>query len=141
MALRNTQAPLCWLVDDNLVDIELTLIALESIHPEMEIQVFYDGQEVLDLLTEEEYRQPDLMFLDVKMAEIDGLTLLKSLPHSFIEQTPIIILSNTTLEENLQRTKELGVKGVYEKPYEFWDTKELLNSILSSFLSLQTVKG
>ncbi|MEL6195115.1 MAG: response regulator [Bacteroidota bacterium] len=141
MALGNTQTPLCWLVDDNLVDIELTQIALESIYPEMEIQVFYDGQEVLDILGEEDYRQADLMLLDIKMAEIDGITLLKTLPNTFIAQTPIIILSNSTLEENQQKVLGLGVKGVYEKPYEFWDTKEMLNEILSSFFSFQTISG
>ena len=66
-ALPISQAPLCWLVDANLVDIELIQIAIESIYPHLEIQTFNDGQEVLDALKEGEIRLPDLMLLEPKM--------------------------------------------------------------------------
>ena len=141
MALGSTQAPLCWVVDDNLVDVELIQIAMESIYPQMEIETFNDGQEVLDTLQGGEKPKPDLMLLDFKMAQVDGLTLLHHLPDSFMENTPVIIFSNSQLEEDQQKALDLGVKEVYEKPYAFWDTKEMLHGILQTYLSFQTVQG
>lgn len=69
-----------------------------------EVTVASDGQEGVDLATSNDY---DLMLLDLILPVIDGFNVLAKVKEKGIK-FPIIILSNLSQPEDIEKTKELG---------------------------------
>jgi CheY-like chemotaxis protein len=114
------------LVEDNLNDLTLTLDALEQGPSTPPVDVARDGQEALDYM----YRrgtfssrpnvQPLAILLDLKLPRVDGLevlALLKKDPQT--RMVPIIMLTASREEPDLQRAYSLGVNAYVVKPVEF----------------------
>src|SRR3990172_2009172 len=71
-----------------------------------EVLVATSGQEGLDRALKE---NPELIFLDIKMPEMDGFEVLKRLRKSSkTEGTPVIILSNFDEEDLIEKGLTLG---------------------------------
>lgn len=71
-----------------------------------EVLVATGGQEGLDKALKE---NPELIFLDIKMPEMDGFEVLKKLRKSSkTEGTPVIILSNFDEEDLIEKGLTLG---------------------------------
>jgi two-component system nitrate/nitrite response regulator NarL len=64
-----------------------------------------------------EKHRPDLLILDLRMAPIDGITLLKSLREKGID-TPVVILTMSEAAEDLAAALRLGVRGYLLKDME-----------------------
>jgi two-component system nitrate/nitrite response regulator NarL len=73
-----------------------------------------DAGKVAGLLTE---HRPDLVVLDLRMPETDGLTLLRSLRAAGID-TPALILTMSDAQDDLAAALRLGVKGYLLKDME-----------------------
>ncbi|PVZ13535.1 MULTISPECIES: response regulator [unclassified Pseudomonas] len=114
------------LVEDNPRDLELTLVALERSQLANEVIVLRDGAEALDYL----YRRgehatrdegnPAVMLLDLKLPKVDGLEVLKAVRTAEeLRSIPIVMLTSSREEPDLQRAYELGVNAYVVKPVEF----------------------
>lgn len=121
------------LVEDNPRDLELTLVALERSQLANEVIVLRDGAEALDYL----YRRgehatrdegnPAVMLLDLKLPKVDGLEVLKAVRTADeLRSIPIVMLTSSREEPDLQRAYELGVNAYVVKPVEF---KEFVSAI------------
>lgn len=121
------------LVEDNPRDLELTLVALERSQLANEVIVLRDGAEALDYL----YRRgehatrdegnPAVMLLDLKLPKVDGLEVLKAVRTTDeLRSIPIVMLTSSREEPDLQRAYELGVNAYVVKPVEF---KEFVSAI------------
>jgi two-component system nitrate/nitrite response regulator NarL len=73
-----------------------------------------DAQQVPALLRE---HQPDLLVLDLRMPEIDGLTLTRRLRLEGID-TPIVILTMSDAEDDMAAALRAGVRGYLLKDME-----------------------
>jgi two-component system nitrate/nitrite response regulator NarL len=73
-----------------------------------------DTHKVADLLME---HRPDLVVLDLRMPQTDGLTLLRSLRAAGID-TPALILTMSDAQDDLAAALRLGVKGYLLKDME-----------------------
>ncbi len=70
------------------------------------VQVAGDGEQALALLEED---LPDLIFLDVRLPRMDGLTFLERLrAEPRTRGIPVVIVSNYSEEELVQRGLQLG---------------------------------
>ncbi|MGE5336650.1 MAG: response regulator [Gemmatimonadota bacterium] len=78
------------------------------------------ADETLGLLQK---HRPDLLVLDLRMAPVDGITLLKSLREQG-EQTPVIVLTMSEAAEDLAGALRLGVRGYLLKDMEPADVIE-----------------
>ena len=67
---------------------------------------------------------PDLVIMDIKMPEMDGLSAAAAINQERV--TPIIILSGYSDQKSVQRASELGVYAYLSKPV---DLRELVPSI------------
>ena len=114
------------LVEDNPHDLELTLVALERSQLANEVIVLRDGAEALDyLLRRGEHSDrlegnPAVLLLDLKLPKVDGLEVLKSVRESTeLRSIPVVMLTSSREEPDLQRAYELGVNAYVVKPVEF----------------------
>lgn len=66
----------------------------------------YNGQEALDILSEE---TPDIILLDLRMPVMDGISFLKKLqPKETMPQTKIIVFSNYDDQREIDQAFALG---------------------------------
>jgi two-component system, OmpR family, phosphate regulon response regulator PhoB len=71
------------------------------------VRLATDGQEALQMLEREAL--PDLVFLDVRLPRLDGLSLLRRLRESQRTRAlPVVIVSNYGEQEQIQEGLELG---------------------------------
>jgi CheY-like chemotaxis protein len=121
------------LVEDNPNDLELTLVALERSQLANEVIVLRDGAEALDYLFRRNQYQdrvagnPAVLLLDLKLPKLDGLEVLKAIRESEeLRSIPVVMLTSSREEPDLQRAYSLGVNAYVVKPVEF---KEFVSAI------------
>ncbi len=92
-----------------LVEDDATLAQMYRIKLERDgytVAVAGDGEEALGLLTAD---LPDLIFLDVRLPRMDGLTFLERLrAEERTKNVPVVIVSNYSEEELVSRGLQLG---------------------------------
>lgn len=121
------------LVEDNPHDLELTLVALERSQLANEVIVLRDGAEALDYLfrrndyAERTSGNPAVLLLDLKLPKVDGLQVLDAIRQSEdLRSIPVVMLTSSREEPDLNRAYQLGVNAYVVKPVEF---KEFVTAI------------
>jgi DNA-binding response OmpR family regulator len=98
------------LVDDEIDILEFVKEFLESRN--FEVITAGNGKEAIEMMDKE---TPDLVFLDVRMPVMDGLTLLRTIKDR--EQRPIIIIISAVEEiTTIEQAQKLGADGYITKP-------------------------
>ncbi|MBU0928557.1 MAG: response regulator [Spirochaetes bacterium] len=97
-------------VDDDFVIQELLKTTFEAINAK--VNTFSNGRE---FLTAVRSRVFDLVFLDLRMPEVDGFGVLAELRAQDLEM-PIIVLSAVTQRESVVKAFQAGVKSYLVKP-------------------------
>ncbi len=91
------------------------------------IQVMDTAADGLDALAKIERETPDIVLTDIKMPQMDGIELLKTL-HRERPEIDSLIISGYDEFEYAQKAINYGAKGYILKPL---DPTELLNAVLS----------
>ncbi|MFN8294347.1 MAG: response regulator [Chitinophagales bacterium] len=115
------------LVEDNPYDAELTLYALQARNFANSIYHVRDGQEALDFIfAEGKYTErktakpPKLVLLDLKMPKINGVEVLEELKkHEASKTIPVVVLTSSNEDIDIDRCYKLGVNSYIVKPVEF----------------------
>jgi DNA-binding NtrC family response regulator len=84
------------------------------------------GRKGLDLFRRE---RPDLIVLDLKMPDIDGIAVLKDI-HAIAADTPVVILTGAGNEQMEQQARELGAAEFIEKEFSLHRLGESLRRLL-----------
>jgi CheY-like chemotaxis protein len=114
------------LVEDDPMDVELSLTALSEYQIVNRVDVVRDGAEALDYLfrrgnfkTREE-QDPVVVILDLKLPKVSGLEVLRQLKaDNKLKLVPVVILTSSREEQDLLASYELGVNAYVVKPVEF----------------------
>jgi CheY-like chemotaxis protein len=114
------------LVEDDEKDIELTLTTLEEYNLANETVVARDGVEALDYLycreafADRPEGNPVLIMMDLKMPGMNGVQVLREIKaDEKMKKIPIVILSSSSDEQDLEECYRLGVNGYVVKPVRF----------------------
>ena len=115
------------LVQDNPLEVELTLRPLSDLDPAYRIGVARDGEEALDyLLGRGAYRHrlgaplPRLVLLDLKLPRVDGVEVLRALRSSpRAGATPVVMLVPTSEPRELAQCYQVGANSCVRKPVDF----------------------
>lgn len=112
--------------EDNPQDIELTLAALAEHNLANEVVVVNDGEQALDYLhCRGRFKMrgngnPVVVLLDIKMPKIDGLEVLRVIKQDeSLKHIPVVMLTSSREEPDLQRAYDLGVNAYVVKPVDF----------------------
>ncbi|PKP12365.1 MAG: two-component system response regulator [Bacteroidetes bacterium HGW-Bacteroidetes-3] len=110
------------LVEDNPVDVDLTLRAFKSRNLTNNIVVARDGEMALQQidLWDKGGQIPVVILLDLKLPKIDGLEVLKTLKtHQVYNTIPVVVLTSSGDERDIAEAYELGVNSYIVKPVSF----------------------
>jgi len=120
------------LVEDNPMDIDLTLRAFRRRKVANDIFVARDGEEAIDLL--EEWKNgktlPIVILLDINLPKISGLEVLKTYKANPITQRiPVVMLTTSKEDKDVAEAYQLGANSYIVKPVDFSKFMEIAEQI------------
>jgi CheY-like chemotaxis protein len=132
------------LVEDNRMDVELTLDAFKEARMLNTIHVTSTGQEALDYLfgrarytDRANYPLPNLILLDLKLPGIDGFEVLRQIKSTpILKRLPVIILTSSKEEGDLALTYDIGANSYIVKPVSFGGFLGVIQQIEGYWFSL-----
>ena len=122
--MSNRSLPIL-LVEDNPMDIELTLRAFKKHKISNPITVARDGEEALDYIHRRgrfahDAPVPALILLDIRLPKLDGIDVLREIKaHPVYRTVPVVILTTSENEVDIQNCYTLGANSFILKPVEF----------------------
>jgi CheY-like chemotaxis protein len=132
------------LVDDNNMDVVLTLYAFREAGLMVDINVAKNGKEALDYLFGNDkfadrlqYPIPDVILLDLKMPGIDGFEVLRKIKGSgCLKRIPVIILTSSREEKDKNLGYDLGANSYLLKPVSSDGFTEVVKKLCEYWFSL-----
>jgi len=108
--------------------------AFEDSDFDHEIAFVGDGQELLEYLNGEgEYKdssRPGLIILDLNMPRMDGRTaLLHIKANPSLRRIPVIVLTTSRADDDIEKTYDLGVSSYISKPSSAEGLKEVITTL------------
>jgi len=115
------------LVEDNPRDAELTVRALKKRNLANRLFVVEDGVEALDFIfCRGKYagravaQPPKVVLLDLKLPKLDGLEVLRAIKaDERVCRIPVVIITSSHEDPDIQAAYELGVNSYVVKPVNF----------------------
>ena len=113
------------MVEDDLPDVVLISSALNKSDPLIRVQVVRSGEDAVHYLKGEakfadrkKYPVPDLVILDLGLPMFDGFDFLGWLraEPSVICRIPVVVLTGSDREEDIDRAYSLGANALIAKP-------------------------
>ena len=128
--------PRILLVEDSPDDIELITSALGAFHITNRIDVVRNGAEALEYLecrgkyASRDSGPPAFVLLDLKLPKISGLEVLQRLrANPALHTVPVVVLTSSREEPDLERAYELGTNAYVVKPVKFDEFAQAVKEI------------
>jgi CheY-like chemotaxis protein len=134
------------MAEDDLDDRLLVKDALAESHWDADLRFVDNGEEMMDYLTHHgKYAdpaaapRPSLILLDLNMPRKDGREVLREMKNrSDLKRIPVVVLTTSKADTDIERIYELGANSFISKPVEFESLVKLM-SLLAQYW-LQTVE-
>ena len=129
------------LVEDNPMDVDLTrraFIRRKVNHP---IEIARDGEEALTFISgwDESRPLPLLILLDLKLPKVDGLEVLHQIKaHPKFQVIPVVVLSTSTEDRDIQIAYQKGANSYIVKPVDFDQFMQIVEHIQIYWCLLNT---
>ena len=110
------------LVEDNPIDVDLTLRAFARRRLINPIQVARDGQEALEWLPKGAAGEPLplVILLDLKLPRVDGLEVLRRLrEHPIGRDLPVVVLTSSSEDKDVETAYRYHANSYIVKPVNF----------------------
>ncbi len=124
------------LVEDDSKELELTVMALEKSNLSNQIVIARDGVEALDYLYKRNKFEHDtdgipvVILLDLKMPRMGGIKVVRHLKgDERMNMIPIVVLTSSREDLDLQECYRLGVNAYVVKPVRFKEFVEAVEHI------------
>jgi len=120
------------LVEDNPMDVDLTMRAFAKRKLANPIQVARDGEEALAFLERWEAGEtlPVVILLDINLPKVGGLDVLQQFKtHPYSQKVPVIILTTSAEDRDIQVAYEKGANSYIVKPVDFEKFVEVASQI------------
>lgn len=129
------------LVEDNPGDVRLTKEALRGAKVANDLRVVGDGEAAINYLRRRgpyvDAPRPDIVLLDLNLPRLDGREVLadiKSDPD--LAKIPIIILTSSSAERDINSAYELHANCYISKPVDFTEFIEAVRSLEGFWLRI-----
>jgi len=130
-------------IDDDPNDTELLEAAMRKAQTEFILHNVPDGDQALAYLNGQgvyadrtRYQIPSLVLLDLKMPRATGFEILKWVrSHPLFGRVPVVILSGSQLQDDVQAAYSAGANSYKVKPLGFTELVNLVKDLNDSWLS------
>jgi CheY-like chemotaxis protein len=119
-------------VEDRAVDLDLTKRAFARHRLLNPIAVARDGEEALAYIDRWEAGEPTPVFimLDLRLPKVDGLEVLRRLKkHPTYSSIPVIVLTTSAEDSDIQEAYRLGCNSYIIKPVDFNKFMEVASQV------------
>jgi len=120
------------LIEDNPIDLDLTLRAFAQQKITNPILVARDGEEALAhiLKWDADDPEPVVILLDLKLPKVSGLEVLEIIKsHPKYKTIPIVVLTSSDESSDVKRAYLLGANSYIVKPVDFGKFMEVAKNI------------
>lgn len=125
------------LVEDTRSDAEMTIRALKKNKIGNSIIHLKDGREALDFLFgigeyagRDVTKMPRVILMDLKMPRMDGIDTLQQLKaNELTKKIPVVVLTSSKENPDIQKCYALGVNSYIVKPVEFGDFIKVVSDL------------
>jgi CheY-like chemotaxis protein len=122
------------LVEDNPMDLDLTYQALKEHSVANPIVACRDGEEALRYMEEHhlstDSQIPILVLLDLRLPKVDGIEVLRQARNDSVwKQVPIVVLTTSRENKDIEAAYQLGVSSYIVKPVDFLAFTEVVKTI------------
>jgi len=110
------------LIEDNPMDVDLTRRAFSRRKVINAIEVARDGEEAIAYIQRWEAGEtwPVVILLDINLPKINGLEVLRELKtHPMLQKIPVIVLTSSGEDRDIQKAYSLGANSYIVKPVDF----------------------
>ena len=116
------------LVEDNITDAELTIRELKKHNMANNLIHLKDGEEALDFIfatgkyanTREIQSTPKVVLLDIQMPKVNGIEVLEKIKTDpKTRSVPVVILTSSKENPDIQKCYDLGANSYIVKPVNF----------------------
>jgi PAS domain S-box-containing protein len=112
-------------IDDDPIQLKICEMIFKKISPNIKYQPFFEAINAIEEMINN-HINPDIIFLDLNMPELDGWGFLESLKREG-NSTPVCVLSSTNDPEDIVRSRQFeNVKGFLIKPLSLEKLKNFL---------------
>jgi len=132
------------LVEDDSNDILFVQRAFRQVNATTPIQIVKDGDEAVDYLSgqgnyadRDRHPLPALILLDLKLPRRSGvevLTWVKQQP--VIKRIPVVVLTSSQQDMDINRTYDLGISSYLVKPVSFGALSQMIAALDAYWLRL-----
>ncbi|WP_291430719.1 response regulator [Deinococcus sp.] len=127
-------------VEDSDEDYQATLWAMQKLARTDLLERCTDGDDALERLSDRTRPCPKLVLLDLNMPGTDGREVLEFIRSSpYLRFLPVVILSTSASERDVNDCYELGASAYLLKPVNFAQYTEQLRITLDFWLGLAQV--
>jgi CheY-like chemotaxis protein len=122
------------LVEDNPMDLDLTFQALKEHSVANPIVACRDGEEALQYMEAHhlptDSQIPILVLLDLRLPKVDGIEVLRHARNDLVwKQVPIVVLTTSRENKDIEAAYQLGVSSYIVKPVDFLAFTEVVKTI------------
>jgi two-component system response regulator len=115
-----TQTQTIMMVEDSEDDYEATIRAFKKANLLNPVKWFRSGWEAMDHLNKKTEPVPNLILLDLNMPELDGRNTLRLIKEDkLLRQIPVIILTTSSDERDIDACYKMGANTYIQKPVTF----------------------
>jgi CheY-like chemotaxis protein len=125
------------IVEDNSEEVILLQKAFEKAGLDITVHFVTNGEEAIDYLSGAEryhdrysYPEPDLLIMDLKMPRKGGFEVLewfRNLQEGAL--IPVVVLTSSNRETDVQRAYSLGANSYFIKPSDFDEFRDMIAAI------------
>jgi CheY-like chemotaxis protein len=121
-----------YIADDDDDDIMIFKAVLKEVCALCTVESFYNGLDLTENLKNSK-KLPDLIFLDINMPIVCGLTALESIRRNYPEKRiPIMMYSTSANDDYILKAHNLGADFYCIKPYDL----EKIKACISHFINM-----
>lgn len=122
------------MVEDNPMDVDLTLQAFHEQGLTNPFIICRDGEEALNFINAhnnaDDQQIPLIMLLDLRLPKVDGLEVLRQArQHPVWKQVPVIILTTSQQNMDIESAYQMGANSYIVKPVDFIKFADVVKSI------------
>lgn len=121
----------CFLIDDDIDDLEIFAIAIAEMGRPVICTTANDGMDALEKLRQDETFTPDYIFLDLNMPRMNGKQCLVEIRKiERLTHTSVVMYSTSALQRDIDDTLQLGASHFLTKPTSISKLTETLQQLL-----------